>query len=47
MLIKAKKKETALGYFVESGRYWEESSRFEKDEIDLLDALWVETVITN
>ena len=46
-LIQANEKETALGYFVESGRYWEESSRFEKHEIDLLDALWMETVITN
>ena len=44
-IIEAKQKETALGYFVEDGRYWEKSNSFSTDEIDLLDALWSETVV--
>ncbi len=44
-IIEAKQKETALGYFVEDGRYWEKSNSFSTDEIDLLDALWTETVV--
>jgi hypothetical protein len=34
-------REAALGYFVPSGRYWEETARFDVAEIDALDALWL------
>jgi hypothetical protein len=33
--------EAELGYQVASGRYWEESHRFDVTEIDQLDALWL------
>ena len=33
--------EAALGYYVASGRYWEDASRFDADAIDGLDALWL------
>lgn len=33
--------EDALGYFVPSGRYWEEAHRFDPARIDALDALWL------
>ena len=42
----AKQKEAALGYFIEDGRYWEKSDRFDTDEIDLLDALWIDAIST-
>ncbi|AZL57535.1 hypothetical protein EI545_00950 [Tabrizicola piscis] len=38
---KALAAEAALGYVVPSGRYWEESGRFDPRELDRLDALWV------
>ena len=34
--------ETALGYQVASGRYWEEADRFDPAAIDRLDALWLQ-----
>lgn len=34
-------RETALGYHVPSGRYWQEADSFEVAEIDALDALWL------
>lgn len=34
-------RETALGYHVPSGRYWQEADRFDVAEIDALDALWL------
>ncbi len=37
----AKSREAALGYVVPSGRYWQEEGRFDRDEIDALDALWL------
>lgn len=33
--------ERAAGYFVESGRYWEEEERFDPAVIDRIDALWL------
>lgn len=33
--------EEAAGYFVESGRYWEEEDRFDPAVIDRIDALWL------
>ncbi len=36
--------EARLGYFVPSGRYWQEESRFDKSAIDVLDALWLKAV---
>ena len=41
---RAKQKEAALGYFIEDGRYWEKSDSFNTDEIDLLDALWIDAI---
>lgn len=34
-------RETALGYMVPSGRYWEVADRFDPAELDALDALWL------
>ena len=34
-------REAELGYTVASGRYWEELHRFDADQIDALDALWL------
>jgi hypothetical protein len=33
--------EAQLGYFVPSGRYWEDVSRFDPAALDALDALWL------
>ncbi len=40
-VVMAEAKEAALGYLVPSGRYWEEEERFDPQEIDALDALWL------
>lgn len=37
----ARRTEEALGYFVPSGRYWEEAARFDPAAIDRIDALWL------
>jgi len=34
--------ETELGYFVESGRYWEQEHLFDPQEIDRIDRLWLQ-----
>ena len=34
-------REAALGYLVPSGRYWQETHRFDPAELDALDALWM------
>lgn len=34
-------REAKLGYFVPSGRYWEEAARFDPAELAALDALWL------
>lgn len=34
-------REAELGYFVPSGRYWEEAARFDIAELDALDRLWL------
>ena len=33
--------EAALDYYVPSGKYWKEESRFDTTAIDALDALWL------
>lgn len=38
----ALERERQLGYFVGSGRYWEEAERFDPAEVDALDRLWLE-----
>ena len=35
--------ESQLGYWVPSGRYWEESERFDKLKLSHIDALWLAT----
>lgn len=37
----AKNREAELGYFVESGRYWESDVAILAKEVDLLDQLWI------
>ncbi|WP_421854112.1 hypothetical protein [Oricola sp.] len=37
----ARAEEHRLGYFVESGRYWEQEDRFDPGEIDRIDQLWL------
>lgn len=39
---KALTREAKLAYTTPSGRYWEELHRFDPDQIDRLDALWLE-----
>lgn len=34
-------REAALNYHTPSGRYWEQTDRFDLDQIDALDALWL------
>jgi hypothetical protein len=34
-------REAQLGYFVPSGRYWEDVTRFDPAALDALDALWL------
>lgn len=36
--------EARLAYYVPSGKYWKEESRFDTDAIDALDALWLKAV---
>ncbi|RYG92846.1 hypothetical protein EU803_01690 [Loktanella sp. IMCC34160] len=36
--------EERLGYFVASGRYWEEQDRFDTAHIDHIDSLWLKAV---
>ncbi len=38
----ALKREAELGYFVPSGRYWEDQDRFDPAQIDALDRMWLE-----
>jgi hypothetical protein len=40
----ALKAEAELDYMVPSGRYWEQSDRFDVDAIDRIDALWLATL---
>ena len=35
--------ESELGYWVESGRYWEESEQFDSEKLRAIDALWLVT----
>ena len=37
--------ETRLGYYVPSGKYWKEESRFDTASIDALDALWLKAIL--
>ena len=36
----ARRAEESLGYFVPSGRYWEQAARFDPDALDRIDTLW-------
>lgn len=38
---KAQRYEERLGYFVESGRYWESAPEYSTDHLDTLDQLWI------
>ena len=38
----ALQREAELGYFVPSGRYWDEAERFDPAELRRLDAMWLE-----
>lgn len=40
-LAAAEAAERQLGYFVASGRYWEQQSRFDAKELDRIDQLWL------
>lgn len=40
----AQAEEARLSYFVPSGKYWKEESRFDVGAIDALDALWLKAV---
>ena len=40
----AETRERTLGYFVESGRYWELGKRFAETQLDAIDRLWLEAV---
>ena len=40
----ARAEEARLGYYVPSGKYWKEESRFDPAAIDALDALWFRSV---
>ena len=42
---KALQAESELGYWVESGRYWEEAERFDRDKLRAIDALWLATTL--
>jgi hypothetical protein len=35
--------ESDLGYWVESGRYWEESEKFDREKLRAIDSLWLAT----
>ena len=43
---KALRKESALGYFVEDGRYWKQMALFDSVEIEKLDKIWLSTVLS-
>ena len=40
----ALKREAELGYYVPSGRYWDDISQFDKNALIQLDALWMNTI---
>lgn len=41
----ARRAEETFGYFVPSGRYWEEMDRFDPAAIDQIDSLWLKTAL--
>lgn len=41
----ARRAEESLGYFVPSGRYWEEAARFDPAAVDRIDNLWLKTAL--
>ncbi len=43
-MLRAKVLEMATGYFVPSGRYWEEAERFDPTTLDQIDQLWMKAV---
>lgn len=40
-LVAAEAQERALGYFVPSGRYWEQAAHFDAAELDRIDRMWL------
>jgi len=40
----ALRREASLGYLVPSGRYWEDTSRFDPRELDRLDLVWLDAI---
>jgi hypothetical protein len=38
--------ESELGYWVESGRYWEKYEQFDSHKLQEIDALWLRSVKT-
>ena len=40
-------RERLLNYITESGRYWEEQDRFDEEQIDVIDQLWLSAVLSN
>jgi hypothetical protein len=36
--------EKKLGYMVESGRYWESETEFDKDALKAIDAVWLSAI---
>ena len=44
LVAEALRQEAALGYFVPSGRYWDEAERFDPQALDRIDALWLAAV---
>ncbi|MEO1178866.1 MAG: hypothetical protein AAFV87_17400 [Pseudomonadota bacterium] len=40
----AETRERTLGYFVESGRYWELGKPFAETQLDAIDRLWLQAV---
>jgi len=44
LAARALHRETELGYFVASGRYWEDGCSFDPENLDALDALWLAAI---
>jgi hypothetical protein len=41
VVLEALSMENSLNYFVESGKYWKETDKFDLSKIDELDSLWL------
>ena len=40
-------REQQLGYYVPSGKYWQQEEKFDPQEVDGLDAMWLKTIRIN